>query len=177
MKKKFNKIILSLFIMSSIGYTNNDGITEMYDFIGIQTGISSVNAGSKSGSDITTPTIGIKYGQQTAEWRTAVYYNYSKHSKEKFHSIIAQIDHGILMEAFTGFSIKPYVGFSIGMMQHKCESSSNSDFIYGLNTGLNYVLNNSIDLDLSFQHIWTGSKLENLDGMNNLSLSLHYYFE
>jgi len=34
-----------------------------------------------------------------------------------------------------------------------------------------------MDLDLSFQHMLTGGELKNIDGMNNLSLSLHYYFE
>ena len=173
MKKKFNKILLPLFIISSISYSNNDGITEMYDFIGVQTGMSSVNAGSNSGSDVTAPTIGFKYGQQTSEWRTAIYYNYAYHSDQKFHSLVAQVDHGVLMEAFADLPVKPYVGFSIGMMRN----SSNNDFIYGVNTGLNYVLNNTMDLDLSFQHMWTGSKLESLGGMNNLSLSLHYYFD
>ena len=177
MKRKFKKIILSLFIISSISYSDNDGITEMYDFIGVQTGISSASTANTSGSDITSPTIGFKYGQQTSEWRTAIYYNYAHHSNEKFHSLVAQVDHGVLMEAFSDFPFKPYVGFSIGMMQHKCKGDSNSDFIYGVNTGLNYVLNNHMDLDLSFQHIWTGSELENLDGMNNLNLSLHYYFD
>ncbi len=177
MKQKFNKILLSLFAMSSIGYSSNDGITEMYDFIGIQTGISSISAGSKSGSDITAPTIAFKYGQQTAEWRTAIYYNYTYNSDDKFHSIIAQIDHGVFMEHFTEFPFKPYIGFSIGMMQHKFDGDSNSDFVYGVNTGVNYVLNNTMDLDLAFQYMRTGGKLENIDGMNNLSLSLHYYFE
>ncbi|MCK5853583.1 MAG: outer membrane beta-barrel protein [Sulfurovaceae bacterium] len=177
MKKKFNKILLSLFILNSMSYASNDGITEMYDFIGIQTGLSSVSAGNKSGSDVIAPTIGFKYGQQTSEWRTAIYYNYAHHSDEKFQSLVAQVDHGVLMEAFTDLPFKPYVGFSIGMMQHKCKGDSNSDFIYGVNTGLNYVLNNTMDLDLSFQHMWTGSELKNLDGMNNLSLSLHYYFD
>jgi len=177
MKKKLNNIILSIFILSSIGYSDNDGITEMYEFIGVQTGVSSASAGDKSGSDTTSPTIGLKYGQQTSEWRTAIYYNYAHHSDEKFHSVVAQVDHGIMMEAFADLPVKPYIGFSIGMMQHRYKGDSNSDFIYGINTGLNYVLNNHMDLDLSFQHLWTGSKLENLDGMNNLNLSLHYYFD
>ena len=163
--------------MSSISYSSNDGITEMYDFIGIQTGISSISAGDKSASDITAPTIAFKYGQQTSNWRTAIYYNYTQNSDDKFHSIIAQVDHGILMETFEQFPFKPYVGFSLGMMQHKFDGDSNTGFVYGLNAGLNYVLNNNMDLDLSFQHMWTGSKLEKLDGMNNLSFSLHYYLE
>ena len=177
MKKKFNNIILSLFILSSFGYSKSDGITEMYDFIGIQTGLSSVNAANKSGSNGIAPSIGFKYGQQTSDWRTAIYYNYAHHSNENFHSVVAQVDHGILMEAFAAFPFKPYIGFSLGMMKHSGNGYSNSDFIYGINTGLNYVLNNHMDIDLSLQHMRTGGKLENLDGMNNLNLSLHYYFD
>ncbi len=177
MKKKFNKIILSLLIFSSLGYSSNDGITEVYEFIGIQTGVSSVNTQSKSGSDILAPSIGFKYGQQTSQWRTAIYYNFGQHSDEKFHSLVAQIDYGVLTEAFADFPFKPYIGLSLGIMQHSCDDYSNSDFIYGVNTGVNYVLNNSMDLDLNFQHMLTGSELANLDGMNNLNLSLHYYFD
>ena len=177
MKQKINKILLSLFIISSISYSKDDGIIAMYDFIGVQTGISSISAGKKSASDITAPTIAFKYGRQTAEWRTAIYYNYTYNSDNKFHSLIAQVDHGIMMDSFTQFPFKPYIGFSVGIMQHKFDGDSNSDFVYGFNTGINYVLNKKMDLDLSFQHMLTGGELKNIDGMNNLSLSLHYYFE
>ena len=177
MKQKLNKILLSLFAMSSIGYSSNDGITEMYDFIGVQTGISSVSGKGKSGSDVIAPSIAFKYGQQTAEWRTAIYYNFTYNSHDKFHSIIAQVDHGVFMEHFTDLPFKPYLGFSVGMMQHNFKGGSNSDFVYGVNTGVNYVLNNTMDLDLGFQHMRMGGKLENLDSITNLSLSLHYYFE
>ncbi len=177
MKKKFNKIILSLLIFSSLGYSSNNGITEVYEFMGIQTGVSSVNIKAKSGSDILAPSIGFKYGQQTSQWRTAIYYNFAQNSDDKFHSLVAQIDYGILTEAFADFPFKPYIGFSVGIMQHTYDSDSNSDLIYGVDTGINYVLNNNMDIDLSFQHMLTGSKLKSLDGMNNLNVSLHYYFD
>ncbi len=177
MKKKFNKIILFLLIFSSLGYSSNDGITEMYEFMGIQTGVSSVNIKAESGSDILAPSIGFKYGQQTSQWRTAIYYNFAQNSDDKFHSVVAQIDYGVLTEAFANAPFKPYIGFSIGIMQHSSDDGSNSDFIYGVDTGVNYVLNNNIDIDLGFQHMLTSSKLKSLDGMNNLSVSLHYYFD
>jgi hypothetical protein len=177
MKKKFNKIILSLLIISSFGYSSNDGITEMYEFVGIQTGITSANGTGTYGADATTPSIGFKYGQQTSQWRTAIYYNYAQYSDQRFHSIVAQIDYGVLTEAFAEFPFKPYVGFSIGMMKHSFDNDSNSDMIYGAGIGVNYVLNNRMDLDIGFQHMLTGSKLENLDGLDNLNLSVHYYFD
>ena len=177
MKRKINKILLSLVIITSFSHSKDDGIIKMYDFIGVQTGISSLSAGDKSASDITAPTIAFKYGRQTSEWRTAIYYNYTYNSDNKFHSLIAQVDHGVMIDSFTQFPFKPYIGFSVGMMQHKFNGESNSDFVYGVDTGINYVLNNIMDLDLSFQHMLTGGKLKNIDDMNNLSLSLHYYFE
>ena len=81
------------------------------------------------------------------------------------------------MEHFTDLPFKPYLGFSVGMMQHKFKGDSNSDFVYGVDAGVNYVLNNTMDIDLAFQHMRMGGKLENLDSITNLSLSLHYYFE
>ncbi|MCH9740740.1 MAG: porin family protein [Epsilonproteobacteria bacterium] len=170
MKQKFMKIILTLCMLSSLA-SADDGSETMYGFVGVQASASKYD-------DISTPTLALKYGQQSSYWRTAISYNFAANSDDQFHSIIAQVDHGILTEIFADLPVKPYVGFSIGALQHRNsnnEVDSDNGYLYGLNTGINYVVNNDLDIDLGYRYI-KSSKLKYLDSVSNLSLSLHYYF-
>ncbi len=160
-------------MMSGLSYAGStDGITSIYEFVGVEAGISDYDG-------ITTPTIGLKYGQQSPLWRTALAYNFSTDTEDTFNTLIVQVDRGVLTELFEEFPFKPYIGFSLGVIQH-----SNSDnkidndrgYLYGLNTGMNYVLNNEFDVDISYRYQKT-SQLEYVDHSNALSIALHYYFD
>ena len=48
-------------------------------------------------------------------------------------------------------------------------------FVYGVNAGLSYIVNNNIDFDLGYKFLKT-SKMKELDKINDLSLSLHYFY-
>lgn len=169
MKQIFGKTFLTLALFSSLNYASD---SDMYSFIGVQ--------GSSSDYDgISTPTVSLKYGQQSSMWRTAISYNYAHNSDDTLQSFIAQIDHGILTDLFENLPLKPYLGFSLGVMQHKNKLNqidTDNGYVYGLNGGVNYVLNNNFDIDLGYRYLRT-DKLEYIDNVNDIMLSLHYYFD
>jgi opacity protein-like surface antigen len=53
--------------------------------------------------------------------------------------------------------------------------SRDRGYVYGVNTGLTYILNDAIDLDLGYRFLKT-SKLENINKINDLTFSMHYFY-
>jgi len=123
------------------------------------------------------PTIGLKYGIQTRKYRTSFNYNYGKNSDATYQTLIAQIDTGIMSNTFRNSLLKPYAGFSFGVMQEKNSLSSIIDrgYVYGVNTGLAYIFNDALDFDLGYRYLKT-SKLNKIDSINDLTLAMHYFY-
>ena len=165
--KKFILLFLSIILFSTSLFANE----KIYSFIGIQTSASNFD-------NVSTPSIGLKYGKQSKEMRTSITYNYADKSSNTFQSLIMQVDSAILTQTFKDIAFKPYLGASFGVIQHKNSEQLGYDdkgFVYGINAGLSYVLNNNIDFDLGYKFLKT-SKMKELDEINDLSLSLHYFY-
>lgn len=165
--KKINILLFPFIFLTTLTYAED----KVYSFIGIQTSATKFENAS-------TPTVGIRYGQQTATVRTSLNYDYGKHSKDSYHTLMIEMDTGILTETFAGSQFKPYIGASIGIIQHnnsKGASSTENGYLYGINTGFTYILNNDIDLDLGYKFLQT-SKLKNLNNINDLSFAMHYFY-
>jgi len=165
------KTILILFLFNLTAHA--DILTDkMYSFIGIQGAYTDYDNES-------APTIGFKYGKQTDTWRTAISYNYAQKSDNTYQSFIMQIDTGVLTELFRDIPLKPYLGFSLGVMEHKNSAnkpSKDRGYLYGLNAGFNYVLNNSFDIDFGYRYM-DSDKFKYISNRGDITLSLHYYFE
>ncbi len=169
--KFFSKTALILFILN-ITSSANILTDKMYTFIGVQSSYTDYDTES-------APTIGFKYGKQTDTWRTAISYNYAQASGDTYQSFIMQIDTGVLTELFRDIPLKPYLGFSLGVMEHRNSSnnpSTDKGYLYGLNTGINYVINNAFDIDFGYRYM-DSSKLEYVGSRGDITLSLHYYFD
>ena len=165
--KKINTLFLPLLLLTSV--LNADD--KIYSFIGVQTSASKFE-------NTSAPTVGLKYGKQTENLRTSISYSYGAKSDNDYHSLIIQMDTGILSNAFKDISVKPYVGASVGVMQQDDNSvvpSKDRGLVYGVNAGLSYILNDSIDLDLGYRFLKT-SKLENIDNISDLTFSMHYFY-
>ena len=162
------KILLILFLFNST--IEADVLTgKIYSFIGVQ--------GSYTDYDNeTAPTIGFKYGKQNDSWRTAISYNYAQMSDDTYHTLIMQVDAGVLTELFIDIPIKPYLGFSFGVMEDKNSDLTDRGFLYGINTGINYVVNNSLDIDFGYRYM-SADKFKYIDNRGDFTLSLHYYFQ
>ena len=169
---RFHIKALCILFLLNITSTADVLTDKMYTFVGIQ--------GSYTDYDgETAPTIGFKYGKQTDTWRTALSYNYAQNSDNTYQSFIMQVDAGVLTELFRDIPVKPYLGFSLGIMEHHNsanELSSDRGYLYGINTGVNYVLDNSLDIDFGYRYM-DSDKLRYMKGRSDISLSLHYYFD
>ena len=164
--KTINTLFLPLLLLSTF-LTAAD---KTYSFIGIQ-------AGAAISEHPTVPTIGVRYGQQTKDYRTSIAYDYGKDSKNKYQTVIIQMDTGILKNQFKGTDFKPYVGASLGFIEHTDGSTGIVDkgYLYGLNTGISYIFNDSLDFDLGYRYLKTG-KVVNIDHISDVSLSMHYFY-
>jgi len=169
MKQIFKKVLITLTLFSSLNHAFE---SDLYSFIGVQ-------GSSSKYDDLSTPTIALKYGQQNSSWRTAISLNYAQTGDDRLQALIAQVDHGVLTDMFDELPIKPYIGFSLGVINHqnsKNSIDSDSGYLYGANGGINYVLNSDFDIDLGYRYLKT-DKLEYIDYISDITLSLHYYFE
>ena len=157
-----HKIILSTLLLTSFSFAEKS-----YSFVGLQT--SYVNYDS-----VSSPSLGFKYGVQKGLWRSSINLDYASTGSNKLSSLILQVDKGILQNISKNSPFKPHAGFSLGLLQHK-HTKTKSGYGIGLNTGVTYLLNDAIDLDLSFRHLST-SELNGIGSINSLNLSLHYFY-
>lgn len=164
--KTFNTIYLSL-ILFTVSLPAAD---RMYSYLGIQAANSFIEGES-------VPNMGIKYGKQTKKYRTSLSYTFGERSNINYQSLIAQVDTGILANKFKNSLFKPYVGLSFGVMQENNKATSIKDkgYVYGANTGLSYIYNDAFDFDLGYRYLQT-SKLNNIDSLSDLTLSMHYFY-
>jgi hypothetical protein len=163
--KKF--IVVLFFLVNMLfGY---DGIERLYTFVGVQNGYSKYD-------NIDASTIGISYGKQNKDWRTSINYNYAYNNDHTYHSLILQVDRGILIDLFQDSLAKPYIGIAFGAMEHRKGGFHDRGYLFGGAVGFNYVFNREIDIDLGYR-LMSASKLKKFDTRGDLMLSLHYYFD
>jgi len=165
--KNLKKPFLLLLLLNSV--LNADD--KIYSFIGVQTSASKFD-------NISAPTIGIKYGKQSQNMRTSISYNYGKKGSNDYQTAMIQIDTGILTKTFRDIALKPYIGATIGVMQQNDDNlipTRDRGYIYGIDTGFTYILNDALDLDLGYRFLKT-SKLDNLDEIQDVTFSMHYFY-
>jgi len=159
-------IVLFFLVNTLFGY---DGIERLYTFVGVQNGYSKYD-------NIDASTIGLSYGKQNKDWRTSINYNYAYNDDHTYHSLILQVDRGVLIELFQNSLAKPYLGVAFGVMEHRKGGVHDRGYLFGGTIGFNYVFNRSVDIDLGYR-LMSASKLNQFDTRGDLMLSLHYYFD
>ncbi|CAA6818135.1 MAG: Unknown protein [uncultured Sulfurovum sp.] len=157
-----HKIILLTLLLTSLSFSEKS-----YSFLGAET--SFVNYDS-----ISSPSLGLKYGIQKGMWRSSLNLDYANNGSNKLSSLMLQVDKGILKNFTKKSPFKPHAGFSLGVLQHK-NTDTDKGYGLGLNTGVTYLLNEQVDLDLSYRFIST-SKMNDIGSINSLNLSLHYFY-
>ena len=157
-----HKIILSTLLLTSLSFADKS-----YSFFGAQTSFLNYDS-------ISSPSLGFKYGIQKGMWRSSINLDYASTGNNKLSSLILQVDKGILKSMTKDSPFKPHAGFSFGVIQHT-NAVTDKGYAMGLNTGVTYLLNDSIDLDLSYRFLST-SKMDNIGSLNSLNLSLHYFY-
>jgi opacity protein-like surface antigen len=157
-----HKIILSTLLLTSLSFADKS-----YSFFGAQTSFINYD-------NISSPSLGLKYGIQKGMWRTGINLDYATTGSNKLSSLMLQVDKGVLKNITKNSAFKPHIGFSLGVLQHK-NSVTDKGYGIGLNTGATYLLNDTIDLDLSYRFLST-SKMNDIGSLNSLNLSLHYFY-
>ena len=157
-----HKIIISTLLLTSFSFSEPS-----YSFFGAETSYWNYE-------NVSSPSLGLKYGIQKGMWRSNINLDYSSTGNDTLSSLIFQVDRGILQSSVKDSSFKPHVGFSLGVMEHQ-NAKKDKGYGYGLNAGVTYLLNDAIDLDLSYRYIST-SKMDNIKSLNSLALSLHYFY-
>lgn len=157
-----HKLIISTLLLITFSSAETS-----YSFLGAQT--SYVNY-----ENVSAPSIGLKYGVQRGMWRSSFNLDYSEANNNQLNSLILQVDKGVLQQSSKNSLFKPHVGFSLGILQHD-KSQTDKGYAYGVNTGVTYLLNNAIDLDLSYRYLTT-EKMNSMNSLHSLNLSLHYFY-
>ena len=104
-------------------------------------------------------------------WRSSLNLEYSKKSSNTLNSFIFQADKGVLQQTMKNSSFKPHLGFAFGLVQDDNDRGT----AIGVNTGVTYLLNDAIDLDLSYRYL-SVSKITGINSINSLNFSLHYFY-
>lgn len=142
---------------------------EEFPFIGLS--VSSQNIDSTLNNTRET-SIGIRYGKQTQNWRTTFAYDYSK----GYQSLSGEIDKILTDELFNTPKIRPFIGFSVGILKLNDDClSDTSGYYYGGNIGLIFYTTDTMDIDLSY-HYNIIQEIEDADNIHGATLSLHYFF-
>jgi len=165
--KKLISLFLPVILFSTILFANE----KLYSFIGVQASPSIFNSSI-------APNISLKYGKQSKDMRTALAIGYGQNGKNSYQTLLIQVDTGILTQKFKDIAFKPYIGGSFGLIQHKNKKLigyNDKGLAYGLNMGLSYVFNNNVDFDLGYRFL-RATKMKELNTINDLSLSLHYFY-
>lgn len=147
---------------------------EEFPFIGVIVSYNSTDILTTTNDieKLKTTNIGIRYGQQTVDWRSM--FTYSRSSEQKDFTI--EIDK-ILMDEFFGTSIlRPYLGVSGGIALYDEQDLINdSSYFLGFNAGFIIYATDNLDADISY-HYYETLDNEEIANMQGGTLSLHYFY-
>ena len=126
---------------------------------------------------------GIRYGQQSLDWRTTFSLDYTQNA---YSSVSVEIDKILLDNMFGTPKLRPYLGGVVGYMSFDdselpilLEESEifeeTNGFYYGGNFGFIVYATDSIDVDISY-HYYVVQNLDFLDDLHGATLALHYFF-
>ncbi len=173
----FRTLIVSLLFLTSLFGENSKD----FSFMGLS--LSTQNIDIYPGDSSWEGGIGLKYGQQSLDWRTIFSLDYTQNS---YYGASVEIDKILLDDMFGSAKFRPYLGGVIGYMSFDEDElnipleeselfEETNGFYYGASFGFIIYATDNIDIDLSYHYY----KVENLDFMDDLhgaSLAVHYFF-
>lgn len=164
--------VIALFILTFSSIFAQD--VEDFPFIGVTISFDSTDI-LTTDNDVdasTSANIGVRYGQQTVDWRSMI--SYSRSSEQKMLAI--EIDKILLDELFGTSIFRPYIGFSAGLLKiDEPDLIDDSSYFYGFNAGLIIYATDTLDADLGYHYYETFDDNE-VANMQGAALSLHYFY-
>jgi hypothetical protein len=117
-------------------------------------------------------TFGIRYGQQSIDWRTI--FSYQANNDLQMFDI--EIDKIIEDNIFNMPELRLYLGGTLGGIEYKGISDKESKGkYYGGNIGFLIYVTDSIDADISY-HYYKVSDIEAINKIKGPTFSLHYFY-
>ena len=147
---------------------------EEFPFIGVTVSFDSTDILTTENNidTLRTNNIGIRYGQQTVDWRSMLTYNRSSDQK----TFTAEIDKILLDELFGTSMLRPYLGFAGGIVRYDNQNLLNeSAYFLGLNAGLIVYATDNIDADIAY-HYYETLDNDEIANMQGATFSVHYFY-
>ncbi len=147
---------------------------EDFSFIGVTVGVHSVDIQSiEDPRKETETTFGIRYGQQSLDWRTM----FSIAGNKDIQTFSLEIDK-ILMDNIFGMpEFRPYLGATVGYIHYDSFNAdlNNDGLFWGGNLGFIIYATDNIDADISY-HFYMAEDMKPLDDLQGGTLSIHYFY-
>jgi len=169
-------IVSILFLTSLVGQNSED-----FSFIGLSVATQNIN--TDPGNASWESGFGLKYGQQSLDWRTIFTLDYTQNS---YYGAFIEVDKILLDDMFGTAKLRPYLGGVVGYMKFDKDKLSipleeselyeeMNGFYFGGNFGFIIYATDNIDIDLSY-HYYKVQNLDFLDDLHGASLGAHYFF-
>lgn len=168
-------MIRMLFIFMLVMSAADAQFKKNFPFIGVTASSQTINLNDADKS--TEPGFGIRYGQQSLDWRTIFSLEYNQNS---YSSFSVEIDKILLDDMFGTPKLRPYLGATAGYLKFDEDELSTTyeetdGFYFGGNFGFIIYATDDIDVDLGY-HYYEVENLDFLDDLHGATLSVHYFF-
>ncbi|MCF6243551.1 MAG: hypothetical protein L3J43_00775 [Sulfurovum sp.] len=168
----FKHVLLFTLLMTTI-FSNQVEDTETFSFAGLTATGSKVDfKGTSNLTDSKNTLVGLRYGQQTVDWRTM----FTLSGKKETQEFTLEIDK-ILMDDIFGYpEVRPYLGATIGILHYEDAALTEEDgYFFGGAFGFLIYLTDNIDLDISYHY----KKIKDMEPLSNIrgaSIGVHYFY-
>jgi hypothetical protein len=147
-----------------------------YPFAGLLASTQSVSINDEATTHKSG--VGIRYGQQSLEWRTMFSLEYYP---DDYASYSIEINKILLDEMFGTPKLRPYLGGTVGYLKYDKDAlvgiphDDTVGIYYGGNFGFILYAADNIDIDLGYHYYKVGN-LDFLDHLHGPTLAIHYFF-
>lgn len=116
--------------------------------------------------------LGLRYGQQTVDWRTM----FTVSGKKNMADLSLEIDKILLDDIFGYPEVRPYIGLTLGYLHYNDVTiEEENGYYFGGAFGFLVYLTDNIDLDISY-HYKKVSDIDFLETLKGPSIGVHYFY-
>ena len=173
---KLKSVVMGMALLFAAG---SQLMAEDIAFVGAEIkyhGLDAQEPATRKNIDNGSAAFGIKVGAQNDMFRVALMYDLIPDTDElggniSQYMILGSIDYFFPINNPT---FHPYLGGAIGYSEYEFEKESESDFVYGLQTGVAYTLSRHVDFDIYARYLWPNHDL--VDSYLQAGIGLNYKF-
>ncbi len=169
-------IVSLLFLTSLFGQSSKD-----FPFMGLSVSTQTIDINSIDSSQEIG--FGLRYGQQSLDWRTIFTLDYTDNA---YFGASLEIDKILLDNMFGTPKLRPYLGGVFGYMSYDDDNldipaeeselfEETNGFYFGGSFGFIIYAADNIDIDISY-HYYSVQNLDFLDDIHGATLAIHYFF-